>query len=123
MREREATSIPCAAMAHHQEFEFIAAVKAALPQFFSGQRVLEVGSLDINGSIRTAFDACDYVGADLSPAGYPRRDNVRCWAAAGQPVPGRSLTVVRLDTGHLPAVTNAEEFACWGRDAAVNCTA
>lgn len=54
-------------MAHHQEFEFIAAVKAALPQFFSGQRVLEVGSLDINGSIRTAFEACDYTGADLSP--------------------------------------------------------
>lgn len=54
-------------MAHHQEFEFIAAVKAALPRFFSGQRVLEVGSLDINGSIRTAFEACDYTGADLSP--------------------------------------------------------
>lgn len=41
------------------------------------------------------------VGVDLSPAGYPRRDNVRCWAAAGQPVPGRSLTVVRLDTGEV----------------------
>ena len=41
------------------------------------------------------------IGADLSPAGYPRRDNVRCWAAAGQPVPGRSLTVVRLDTGEV----------------------
>ena len=53
-------------MAHHQEFEFIAAVKAVLPQFFSRQRVLEVGSLDINGSIRTAFEACDYTGADLS---------------------------------------------------------
>ena len=54
-------------MAHHQEFEFIATVKAALPGFFKGRRVLEVGSLDINGSIRTAFDDCDYTGADLSP--------------------------------------------------------
>ena len=54
-------------MAHHQQFEFIDAVKAALPAFFRGQKVLEVGSLDINGSIRTAFDDCDYTGADLSP--------------------------------------------------------
>jgi SAM-dependent methyltransferase len=54
-------------MAHHQEFEFIATVKTALPAFFRGQKVLEVGSLDINGSIRTAFDDCTYTGADLSP--------------------------------------------------------
>ena len=54
-------------MAHHQQFEFIAAVKAEMPAFFHGQRVLEVGSLDINGSIRSAFRACDYTGADLSP--------------------------------------------------------
>ena len=54
-------------MAHHQQFEFIDAVKAALPAFFRGQKVLEVGSLDINGSIRTAFDDCAYTGADLSP--------------------------------------------------------
>jgi SAM-dependent methyltransferase len=54
-------------MAHHQEFEFIDAVKAALPDFFRSRRVLEVGSLDINGSIRSAFEDCDYTGADLSP--------------------------------------------------------
>ncbi len=53
-------------MAHHQQFEFVTAVKADLPTFFRGQRVLEVGSLDINGSIRSAFDTCDYTGADLS---------------------------------------------------------
>ncbi|MEP7302149.1 MAG: methyltransferase domain-containing protein [Caldimonas sp.] len=54
-------------MAHHQQFEFIAVIKEALPQFFRGRRVLEVGSLDINGSIRVAFEECDYTGADLSP--------------------------------------------------------
>jgi len=53
-------------MAHHQQFEFIETVKGELPAFFRGQRVLEVGSLDINGSIRSAFTACDYTGADLS---------------------------------------------------------
>jgi SAM-dependent methyltransferase len=54
-------------MAHHQQFEFIDAVKTELPAFFRGRRVLEVGSLDINGSIRSAFEACDYTGADLAP--------------------------------------------------------
>ena len=48
--------------------------------------------------------ACDRLaaaGADSAPAAYPRRDKVRCWAASGQPVVGRSLTVVRLDTGEV----------------------
>lgn len=53
-------------MAHHQQFEFIDAIKAELPAFFRRQRVLEVGALDINGSIRTAFEDCDYTGTDLS---------------------------------------------------------
>ncbi len=54
-------------MAHHQQLEFIDAVKAELPEFFRRRRVLEVGSLDINGSIRSAFADCDYTGTDLSP--------------------------------------------------------
>lgn len=53
-------------MAHRQQLEFIAAVKSVLPDFFRGRRVLEVGSLDINGSIRSQFQECDYTGADLS---------------------------------------------------------
>jgi SAM-dependent methyltransferase len=53
-------------MAHHQQFEFIDAIKTELPTFFRGRRVLEVGSLDINGSIRSAFEACEYTGTDLS---------------------------------------------------------
>lgn len=40
-------------------------------------------------------------GNDAAPAGWTRRDYVRCWAAANQPVPGRSLTIVRLDTGEV----------------------
>jgi len=53
-------------VAHHQQFEFIDAVKAELPAFFRRRRVLEVGALDINGSIRSAFEDCDYTGTDLS---------------------------------------------------------
>jgi SAM-dependent methyltransferase len=39
---------------------------APAPAYFVGRRVLEVGSLDINGSVRTHFEACDYIGADLA---------------------------------------------------------
>lgn len=32
---------------------------------FAGVKVLEVGSLDINGSVRDFFTDCDYIGVDL----------------------------------------------------------
>ncbi len=38
---------------------------------------------------------------DAEAAAFPRRDAVQCWAATGQPVIGRSVTVVRLDTGEV----------------------
>ena len=41
-------------------------------------------------------------GNDAEPTtNFKRRDNVQCWAAANQPVVGRSLSVVRLDTGEV----------------------
>lgn len=49
----------------------------------------------------TACDRMGTVGNDAAPAGYPRRSKVRCWAATGQPVAGRSVSVVRLDTGEV----------------------
>ncbi|WP_449235885.1 class I SAM-dependent methyltransferase [Azospirillum doebereinerae] len=33
--------------------------------YFNGKRVLEIGSLDINGSIRQFFSNCEYTGLDL----------------------------------------------------------
>jgi type IV pilus assembly protein PilY1 len=48
-----------------------------------------------------ACDRMGTVGQDAAPSGYPRRNKVRCWAASGQPVAGRSVTVVRLDTGEV----------------------
>lgn len=43
------------------------------------------------------------VGQDAAPAtGYQRRSSVRCWGAGpNAPVPGRSVAVVRLDTGEV----------------------
>jgi SAM-dependent methyltransferase len=52
-------------MAHPAQAEFISKVREFYPQAFSGARVLEVGSLDINGSVRELFHNCDYTGADL----------------------------------------------------------
>jgi type IV pilus assembly protein PilY1 len=41
-------------------------------------------------------------GNDAEPtSAFKRRDNVQCWAATGQPVVGRSLSIVRLDTGEV----------------------
>lgn len=52
---------------HVEVQQFIQEVKAKHNDFFTGKKVLEVGSLDINGSIRPLFFKCDYLGIDLGP--------------------------------------------------------
>lgn len=52
-------------MAHPEQAEFFSSVRAHYPASFDGARVLEVGSLDINGSVRELFSNCCYTGADL----------------------------------------------------------
>ena len=52
-------------MSHQSQLDFVASVKKQFPQYFFESKVLEVGSLDINGSIRQFFVGCDYVGVDL----------------------------------------------------------
>ena len=52
-------------MAHPQQQKFVGTIKAAFPGFFAGTRVLEIGSLDINGSVRTHFSAAAYIGLDV----------------------------------------------------------
>jgi SAM-dependent methyltransferase len=53
-------------MAHGAQRVFFEEVKREFPEFFSGQRVLEVGSLNINGTARDFFDNCAYVGVDVA---------------------------------------------------------
>lgn len=53
-------------MAHYQQLEFVRVVKNALPSYFSGTSVLEVGSWDVSGSVRQHFSNCNYVGADIT---------------------------------------------------------
>jgi SAM-dependent methyltransferase len=52
-------------MAHVAQSNYIASVKARLPQYFKGGRVLEIGSLNINGTVRGFFNAEEYVGVDI----------------------------------------------------------
>lgn len=52
-------------MAHPEQAEFFSGVREHYPAAFDAARVLEVGSLDINGSVRDLFSNCDYTGVDL----------------------------------------------------------
>jgi SAM-dependent methyltransferase len=52
-------------MAHPQQMDFCKRVKAKLPEHFVGKRVLDVGSLDINGNNRFLFENCSYFGIDV----------------------------------------------------------
>ncbi len=53
-------------MAHKDQFEFVERIKAVFPEYFTRCRVLEVGSLDINGSVRRLFENCEYIGLDVA---------------------------------------------------------
>lgn len=52
-------------MAHEQQRDFCKSVKERLPDFFNGKLVLDIGSLDINGSNQYLFENSGYVGIDL----------------------------------------------------------
>ncbi len=46
---------------------FVDSVRRRFPARFRGSRVLEVGSLDVSGTVRRLFDRCDYTGLDVAP--------------------------------------------------------
>jgi SAM-dependent methyltransferase len=52
-------------MAHKEQQNFVEAVKNVFPDSFKNTRVLEIGSLNINGTIRVFFENCDYIGVDV----------------------------------------------------------
>lgn len=49
---------------HSEVLEFIGCIKGEFPDYFSGVKVVELGSLDINGTVRDLFKDCEYVGID-----------------------------------------------------------
>jgi len=52
-------------MSHQQQLDFVQSVKDQFPEYFKGTKVLEVGSLNINGSVRQFFEPDQYIGCDL----------------------------------------------------------
>ena len=52
-------------MAHVEQREFCEKVKEKFPDHFKNKKVLDIGSLDINGSNKTLFEDCDFVGLDV----------------------------------------------------------
>jgi SAM-dependent methyltransferase len=54
-------------MAHLAQKQFVLSVKNKFPQFFKEVSVLDIGSLDINGNNRYAFEDYTYIGVDLGP--------------------------------------------------------
>lgn len=54
-------------MAHQSQLDYIRFLKQLFPDYFHNKRVLEIGSLDISGSVRQFFENCDYIGLDVAP--------------------------------------------------------
>jgi SAM-dependent methyltransferase len=53
-------------MAHSEQLEFVDKVSNAFPTFFKSTRTLEIGSLDINGTVRKMFVGGSYIGLDVA---------------------------------------------------------
>lgn len=52
-------------MAHNEQRQFFETVKIENPQYFQGAKVLDMGSLDINGNNRDLFADSQYIGVDI----------------------------------------------------------
>jgi len=52
-------------MSHKVQQKWCAGLKIAMPRFFEFKSVLEMGSLNVNGSLRPLFENCDYTGVDV----------------------------------------------------------
>lgn len=52
-------------MSHKAQQHYVRRIQSVFPSKFRNVRVLEVGSLDINGTVRDHFVNCDYLGIDV----------------------------------------------------------
>lgn len=53
-------------MAHQEQREYFNKIKEMYPQFFTDVSVIEMGSLNINGTVRDFFNATSYLGVDVA---------------------------------------------------------
>lgn len=54
-------------MSHIQQLNYVSNLKEKFKNNFENCSVLEIGSLNINGTIRIFFNNCQYVGVDVGP--------------------------------------------------------
>ena len=54
-------------MAHPSQIKWCEKLKRDFPDYFWNKRVLDIGSLDVNGNNRYLFDDCEYIGLDVVP--------------------------------------------------------
>lgn len=52
---------------HEEQVDFCKSIKNRFPEFFKNKRVLDVGSLSVNGDNRYLFYNCEYIGVDVAP--------------------------------------------------------
>lgn len=52
-------------MTHVEQITYCQSVKTRHKEFFEKTTVLEIGSLNVNGSFRDLFNGCEYVGVDI----------------------------------------------------------
>ena len=51
---------------HEAQMMFCEEVKRKYPNYFNAVKVLDIGSMDINGNNRHLFENSEYVGCDLA---------------------------------------------------------
>jgi SAM-dependent methyltransferase len=54
-------------MAHKAQINFCLIVRNQFPVYFFNKKVLDIGSMDVNGNNRHLFKFCDYTGIDIGP--------------------------------------------------------
>src|SRR5574338_625609 len=54
-------------MAHPEQKAFCERVRNQYPSYFDGKRVLDVGSLDVNGNNRFLYTNSEHIGIDVGP--------------------------------------------------------
>lgn len=54
-------------MSHPEQRRWCLQLKERVPQFFKNCKVIDFGSLDINGNNKVLFENCDYTGVDIGP--------------------------------------------------------
>lgn len=52
-------------MAHKEQRIYLDRIKREFPNFFINKKVLDIGSLDINGTAKPWFENCEYIGVDV----------------------------------------------------------